>query len=92
MQQGTIEQAVELAKQRWAQIWPFDIDAATWLQLASEHRPTDLLEAIKHTKTTRAKEPDAVYQSLLYWLNRLEAERYERNNPLWPPADTQQQN
>ena len=90
MYQGTIEQGIELAKQRWAAIHPFDLDPAMWLQLASEHRPSDVLEAIRRTQSTRAKEPPIVLHSLMYWLSRLERERHERANPIWPPPDVQQ--
>jgi hypothetical protein len=89
MQQGSVEQAIELAKVRWAAIWPFDLDSATWETLLQEHRPTDVLEAIKGTRNTRGKEPSEVFRSLLYWLGRLEKERAEKANLTWPPSDIQ---
>jgi hypothetical protein len=87
MQQGTRSEALELAKQRWASLHSFDIDAETWETLFQEHRATDVIEAIRRTRSTRAKEPSAVYTSMLYWLNRVEQERVERANLSWPPAD-----
>ena len=89
MQQGSVADAVALAKQRWAALWPFDLDPATWEQLFTTYRPTDVIEAIKRTRGTRAKLPAAVFQSLLYWLNGLEQERNEKANPIWPPPDVQ---
>jgi hypothetical protein len=89
MQQGSVEQAIELAKVRWAAIWPFDLDADAWETLFAEHRATDILQAIKQTRQTRAKDPAAVFQSLLYWLGRLERERAEKENLTWPPSDIQ---
>ena len=92
MDAGTIMEATELAKQRWAAIHPFDLDPDAWERLFQGRRPTDVLEAIRRTRGTLAKEPDKVYQSLIYWLGRVAKERAEKAHPLWPPADVHQQN
>jgi hypothetical protein len=89
MQQGTPTQARQLAVQRWAEIWPFDLDASAWESLFAGHHGTDILEAIRRTRHTRAQEPPAVFRSLLYWLSRLETERDEKANLTWPPSDVQ---
>ena len=89
MQQGSIEQALQLAKTRWAILHSFDLDVATWESLFAEHRATDVLEAIRKTKRTTATEPADIYRSLIFCLTRLEQDRAERANPQWPPFDVQ---
>jgi hypothetical protein len=85
MQQGSKVEALELAKQRWAEIWPFDLDADAWRNLFEQHLPTDILQAIRRTKSTRATAPPDVFQSLLFCIKRLEEDRHLT----WPPSDIQ---
>jgi hypothetical protein len=90
MQPGTKVEALELAKVRWSEIWPFDIDADAWRILFEQHRPNDILQAIRRTKSTTATAPDKVFRSLQYCIKRLEEDRAEKANPIWPPSDVQQ--
>jgi hypothetical protein len=87
MDHGTTLQAVTLAKARWAQIWPFDLADETWLQLFAEHRPGDVLEAIRKTRQTRDRKSEKVYRGLLFWIDTLERNHAEKNNLSWPPPD-----
>ena len=43
------ETAIQLAKQRFAALHPFDLADETWEQLFSDHRPGFVLEAIRQT-------------------------------------------
>jgi hypothetical protein len=92
MQPGTQSQALELAKVRWAEIWPFDLDLHSWEELFQQHRAADILQAIRRTKSTRATEPSDVFRSLLYGLGRVEQERTGKANLTWPPPLDIQQN
>lgn len=89
-EQGHIEDAIVLAKQRWSLLYPFDLEESVWLQLFSEHRPGDVLQAIKKTTSSRDRQPEALYRSLMYWIARLESER--REMVIWPPPDVHQRN
>ena len=71
MQPGTPQQALELAKQRWSALWPFDLDEETWQQLFSEYSCGEILQAIKSTASTNDKRPESVYRSLCYWLDKI---------------------
>jgi hypothetical protein len=90
MPAGSIESAIELAIERWAQIHPFDLDPETWEKLFAEHRSGDVLQAIRRTASTRDKRPAVVYSSFLHWLNLAEKDRHERFAPVWPPSDISQ--
>jgi hypothetical protein len=87
MQNGTTVEAITLAKQRWAQLWPFDIADETWERLFREHRAGDILQSIKQTRQCRSKQPRLIFDSLTYWLQSMECARDERTNPSWPPPD-----
>lgn len=87
---GTIENGIVLAKQRFAQIWPFDLHQETWETLFTEHRPCYVLESIKKSRKTRNHTPDAVYRGLLYWIGVFEEQEQARKSPLWPPPHTNQ--
>lgn len=88
MTKGTTEQAIQLAKARFAQLHAFDLDDGTWRDLFIEHFPGDVLEAVKRTSKTRDSQPEAVYASLLYWITRIESERHGSEPAMWPPTDT----
>ena len=92
MSQGTKEQALELAKVRFSQRYAFDLHEETWLQLFDVYRASDILQALKQTiKTTKNVTPERVHGSLVYWCNRLNRERAEREGTaVWPPADVNQ--
>jgi len=90
MRRETTQEAIALAKVRFAQIHPFDLDDATWKQLFEQYRPGDILEAIR--RTPRDKEAERVYSSLLHLIGKLESQRNEKSNPSWPPPDVTQKN
>ena len=81
---GTTEAAIQLAKQRFAALHPFDLADETWEQLFSDHRPGFVLEAIRQTSKKRDR-PEIVYQWLLNCIAALERERTARTT--WPPPD-----
>jgi hypothetical protein len=87
MTKGSVVEAIALAKQRFAQYFPFDLDDASWQQLFDAHRTGDVLEAIRRTSTARDKRAERVYTSLLYWIGKLEHERDEKESPEWPPRN-----
>jgi hypothetical protein len=89
MKQGTrTQQAIQLAKARFAQVHPFDLADESWQQLFIEHFPGDVLEAVKRTSKTRDPRPEAVYSSLLFWITSFESARNGSDPPMWPPTDT----
>jgi hypothetical protein len=89
--QGTKEQALELAKVRFAQRYAFDLHADTWLQLFDAYRANDILQALTQaTRTTKNVTPERVHQSLVYWCSKLERQRQDRQSPAWPPSDVDQ--
>ena len=71
MQQGTKQDAIALAKTRWAALHPFDLSEESWQQVFEEHRPGDILQAIKRTSATRDTRPEKIYAALLLFLERL---------------------
>ena len=75
-------QAIVLAKERWA-THAFDLAPETWETLFQDHHPGDVLQAISKTRSTRDPRPEKVFEGLIYWINRFEAER-TRINPTWP--------
>ncbi|MFZ0322338.1 MAG: hypothetical protein WAL56_24640, partial [Candidatus Sulfotelmatobacter sp.] len=86
MKQGTKAEAIELAKVRWAQQWSFDLEETIWESLFAEYKAGEILTAIRKTAGTRNPAPDAAYRALLYWTNRLQADRLERKAAAtWPP-------
>lgn len=85
MNQGTKEQAIELAQQRWAQLHPFDLAPETWQDIFANHMPGDVLQAIRKTARTRDKRPEVLHRSLLHWLELFEQDR--RDAVTWPPPD-----
>lgn len=87
MKGSTTQQAIELAKQRWAQHHNFDLHDETWMQLFTAHFPGDVLEAIHRTARTRDPRPERVFATLEYWVQRFEAERTGDAVPMWPPSD-----
>jgi hypothetical protein len=92
MTKGSVVEATALAKQRFAQYFPFDLDDATWQQLFDGHRTGDVLEAIRRSSTTRDKRPERVYTSLVFWIGKLECERNGSEPPMWPPSGVTQTN
>jgi hypothetical protein len=90
MTKGTTQQAIALAKQRFAQHFPFDLDDATWQRLFDAHSSGDILEAVKKSGTTRDRRPEKVFESLIYWIEKLERQHNEKERPLWPPSDVRQ--
>lgn len=88
MSQGTLDQAIELAKQRWAKLHSFDLEQSQWDELFDEYRAGDVLTAIAKTRGTHSQAPERVFSSLIYWLNRLAEERREATS--WPPPDVHQ--
>jgi hypothetical protein len=72
---GTREQALELARQRWSQLHPFDLDEQTWNDLFSRYAPGVLLEAIKLTKETRDPRPQKRYERFLMWIERVQSQQ-----------------
>jgi hypothetical protein len=92
MNNGTTQQAIDLAKSRFAKNFPFDLSDETWRDLFIDHFPGDVLEAIKRTSKTRDPRPEKVYLSLLYWITRVESDRDEVAKPEWPPADVTPRN
>ena len=92
MTKGTVEQAIQLAKARFAQHHAFDLDDATWQILFGEHVAGDILEAIKKSGTTRDKRPEIIFESLLFWITKFERERSEKERPIWPPPDVTPKN
>jgi hypothetical protein len=85
--QGSIAQARALAIERWRRLHDFDLDDQTWNLLFEQHRPGEVLQAIHKTRFTHDKHVEAVYQSLMYWLNVLESDRLSKS--VWPPSDVQ---
>ena len=75
MQPGTTQDAILLAKQRWAALHPFDLSAETWETLFADHHPGDVLTAIAKTKYTRDTRPEKAFAGLVYWIECLEAQR-----------------
>jgi hypothetical protein len=65
IQPGTISQARTLAEKRFAELFPFDLDASTWDDLFARHRPGVILEAVKRMADTRDHRPDKIYARLL---------------------------
>lgn len=88
MNQGTKEQAVMLAKQRWARLWPFDLEESVWQDLFSQHQPGIILQAIKKSKKTRNPAPAAVFQGLMHWIDLFEDDAQAHKSPSWPPPET----
>ena len=66
-----IADAIALAKQRWAAIHSFDLDPETWERLFREHRPGNVLQAIRATRDTRDPEPAKRYARFERCLNSL---------------------
>lgn len=92
MKKGTVVEAIALAKARFAQYHPFDLDDATWQQVFDEHRTGDVLEAIRRTGSTKDKRASTIYGSMLYWIEKFERDHDEKERPLWPPPDVIQKN
>ena len=86
MTKGTVVEAIQLAKARFAQYFPFDIADESWQQLFAAHRTGDILEAVRRSSTTRDQRPEIVYANLLFWIKRLESERTGGDPPMWPPV------
>ena len=87
MQQGTLDDAIVLAKSRWTALHPFDLSEENWEQLFQDHNALDVLTAISKTRHTHDSRPEKIYLSLLFWLGRLEAERLAAN-PTWQDIAT----
>lgn len=77
MQKGTVTQAIALAKTRWAQQFPFDLDEQTWVDIFSRHsQPGEVLEAVKLMKGTVDPRPERVFERFQRVLDKVSA-RYE---------------
>jgi len=83
--QGSTQDAIALAKARWASLHPFDLEDATWETLFAQHLPGTVLEAVKKTKATIDPRPERIYSSLLYWITRIE--NPQKMAALWPLPD-----
>jgi hypothetical protein len=55
------------------------LEPAIWKDLARRYSPPDLLEAVKCANRHKSQDPDEVFASLCYWLDRLKEERQQRN-------------
>lgn len=73
MNNGTIEDAVKLAQQRWAQLNEFDLEGSTWVALFQQYSPGEILQAIKLTKDTRDSRPEKRYERFAQLLQRVSA-------------------
>lgn len=65
------QQALELAKVRWAQNHNCDLHPDTWQQLFETYQPGVILEAIKRTKQMSDPRPEVHYARLCIMLERL---------------------
>jgi hypothetical protein len=70
MQNGTVDEAKALAKQRWAQLFAFDLDETTWSSLFSIYRPGEVLEGIRLMRNTRDPRPEKVFARFQQTLER----------------------
>jgi hypothetical protein len=86
MNAGSTESAITLAIERWAKLHPFDLPLETWQQLFADHRPGDILQAIRKTSKSHSTDPAIVYRGLLHWITLFEREFIERQAPVWPPS------
>jgi hypothetical protein len=59
---GTTDDAITLAKQRWADCMMFDLDDSTWAELFSEYNPGDILQAIRGLRRNRTADPGEVFE------------------------------
>jgi len=64
-----------LAKQRWAEVNSFDLEDDTWHLLFQQHRPCDILQAIRYMRNTKDPDPGRRYQRFVRLLENLTAER-----------------
>jgi hypothetical protein len=78
MMNENINDAIQLAKQRWAQLHTFDLDDESWESLFSQFGPGDILQAIQETKQTRSHDPGKIYGRFEFSLARLAQRRAER--------------
>jgi hypothetical protein len=74
-----------LAIERWAKLHPFDLPLETWEQLFSQHRPGDILQAIRKTANVHSTDFGIVCRGLLHWITTFERERTAFTT--WPPSD-----
>jgi hypothetical protein len=58
--QGTREQGLALAKERWAALHCFDLDEETWQRLYASHHVCDVLQALTETRKLRNRTDAAV--------------------------------
>ena len=70
-----IEDAIVLAKSRWAQLHRCDLHDDTWNALVQRYVVGDILEAIKLTRDTRDPRPERIYARFERFLIQLEAKR-----------------
>ena len=73
---GTLEDALALAKARWAQLFAFDLDDQTWLALFQAHRPGEILQAVTLLRGTRDLRPERVYERFLQLIDRVTLKQF----------------
>ena len=70
-----IDDAVLLAKQRWAAAHPFDLETEVWERLFSQFVAGDILQAITLSRQTRSPLPPIIFQRFEETLARLAEKR-----------------
>jgi hypothetical protein len=70
---GTIQDAIELAQQRWAAIHSFDLEPGQWEAIFAAYKTGTVLEAIKSTRNTKDPRPEKRYLRFVNFLDTLTA-------------------
>jgi hypothetical protein len=72
MNSKLLQDAIALAKQRWARFHTFDLDDNTWFQLFSTHRPGCVMQAITLSRNAKDADPARRFQYFERILSDLE--------------------
>lgn len=73
---GHIGDGMLLAKERWAQLFAFDLDETTWRDLFSKYKPGEVLQGIQMMRKTVDPRPERVYARFQQMLERISPAPY----------------